>query len=322
MSGDIPVFGTGGQMSRVNKFLYDGESVFIGRKGTINKPGYFKGKFWTVDTLFYTHSFQNVLPKFVLYLFENINWLNYNEASGVPSLSKSTIEKIGINIPTITEQVKICKTLSLIDTRIQTQSKIIQQLETLMQNLRERLFVQQVRFKNNNRNLYSKWEERKLKDIAIKKSSNISANKIEENFGDYVIYGASGILKKIDFYEEENDYIGIVKDGAGVGRLFYCNGKSSVLGTMDIIEPTTGINAYFLFYLLSCIDFSKYVSGSTIPHIYFKDYKNEKCSIPSLEEQNRIASFLLSISNKIEIEKQQLLNYEKQKKYLLQNLFI
>ena len=57
--GNIPVFGTGGLMTTVDAFLYDGETVCIGRKGTIDKPMYFKGKIWTVDTLFYTHSFKN-----------------------------------------------------------------------------------------------------------------------------------------------------------------------------------------------------------------------------------------------------------------------
>jgi type I restriction enzyme S subunit len=161
-----------------------------------------------------------------------------------------------------------------------------------------------------------------LGEICEKKSSNISANKIEDNFGKYIIYGASGVLKKVDFYEEENDYISIVKDGAGVGRLFYCKGKTSVLGTMDIIKPLANTNTYFLFYLLSNIDFTKYVTGSTIPHIYFKDYKNENCGIPSFEEQTKIANFLSQIDKKIAIEKQLLIQYENQKKYLLQNMFV
>ena len=54
-NGNIPVYGTGGYMLSVDKYLYDGESVCIGRKGTIDKPKLLTGKFWTVDTLFYTH---------------------------------------------------------------------------------------------------------------------------------------------------------------------------------------------------------------------------------------------------------------------------
>src|SRR5690606_23206043 len=73
-NGEIPVYGTGGYMTSVNDYLYDGESIGIGRKGTIDKPVFLKGKFWTVDTLFYTHSFRNVLPFFVYILFQSINW--------------------------------------------------------------------------------------------------------------------------------------------------------------------------------------------------------------------------------------------------------
>ena len=78
--GDIPVYGSGGYMLSVNDYLYDGESVCIGRKGTINNPMFLSGKFWTVDTLFYTHSFKDCLPKFIYFIFQNINWLNHNEA--------------------------------------------------------------------------------------------------------------------------------------------------------------------------------------------------------------------------------------------------
>ena len=138
--GDIPVFGTGGYMTSVNECLYEGETTFIGRKGTINKPFYYNGKFWTVDTLFYTHSFKRVIPKFVYCLFQTINWLRYNEASGVPSLSKDTIEKIKVRIPQLDEQKKIAKLLSLLDERIATQNKIIEDLKKLKSAIIEKVF--------------------------------------------------------------------------------------------------------------------------------------------------------------------------------------
>lgn len=255
---------------------------------------------------------------------DNVRLQIKKEAQGSKVLSISTgrISKVELTFPILEEQEKITRLLSLIDDRIAVSIKIIQRLETSMRNLRENLLSQKIRFKDSFGESFANWEVKKLGDISIKKSSNISANKIEENLGEYIVYGASGVLKKVDFYEEENDYISIVKDGAGVGRLLYCKGKSSVLGTMDIIKSNFGIDTYFLFCLLSSIDFTKYISGSTIPHIYFKDYKNENCNVPSLEEQNLIINLLRSISNKIEIENQLLREYENQKKYLLQNLFI
>src|SRR5690606_22718186 len=113
--GDIPVYGTGGYMLSVRDYLYAGESVGMGRKGTIDKPIYLTGKFWTVDTLFYTHSFKKVLPFFVFIVFQQMDWKKYNEASGVPSLSKSTLEKIKIYLPSLPEQQKIADFLSILD---------------------------------------------------------------------------------------------------------------------------------------------------------------------------------------------------------------
>jgi type I restriction enzyme S subunit len=117
--GDIPVYGTGGIMTYVNSHLYNGDSVGIGRKGTIDKPVFLSGKFWTVDTLFYTENFSGTIPKFIYYKFLMITWKEYNEASGVPSLNKNTLGKIKIALPpTLNEQKAIAQILSDMDTEI------------------------------------------------------------------------------------------------------------------------------------------------------------------------------------------------------------
>lgn len=247
---------------------------------------------------------------------------NLAQGISVVHLYSSQLASLKMNFPCLAEQSKIASFLSLLNDRITTQNKIIEQLESLMQGLREKLFTQKLRLKNGDGSDFPDWEVKRLREVASKKSSNISANKIEDNFGEYIIYGASGILKHVDFYEEEHDYVSIIKDGAGVGRLLYCNGKSSVLGTMEIIRPKETINIYFLYCLLGNIDFVKYITGSTIPHIYFKDYSNELCGIPCVNEQTKIANFLSSIDEKIKTERKILGQYENQKKYLLQNVFI
>ncbi|WP_205942703.1 restriction endonuclease subunit S [Pedobacter psychroterrae] len=123
-SGDIPVFGTGGIMTYVDNFLYEGETVCIGRKGTIDKPMYF-----------------NVLPKYIYYAFRAINWKEYNEASGVPSLSKSTIEKIQINVPSFNEQLKIMTVLSCIDKKMDVERRILSKLKEQKDYLLNKLFI-------------------------------------------------------------------------------------------------------------------------------------------------------------------------------------
>ena len=138
--GDIPVYGTGGVMTYVDDYLYEGETVCIGRKGTINKPIFHCGTIWTVDTLFYTHSFVNVLPLFMYYAFCCIDWLRYNEATGVPSLSKETIYKIEINIPEdLAEQRRIAEILSSVDAKIAAEEKVVEKYKGVKKGLMEEL---------------------------------------------------------------------------------------------------------------------------------------------------------------------------------------
>jgi type I restriction enzyme S subunit len=139
--GNVPVYGTGGLMTYVDSFLHQGETVCIGRKGTIDKPMYFNGDIWTVDTLFYTHTFVDSIPKYVFYVFQSINWKQHNEASGVPSLSKSTIEQISINVPSIPEQTKIADFLSAIDEKIELVSTQIEEIQEYKKGLLQQMFV-------------------------------------------------------------------------------------------------------------------------------------------------------------------------------------
>ncbi|MBU2571026.1 MAG: restriction endonuclease subunit S [Gammaproteobacteria bacterium] len=130
-------------------------------------------------------------------------------------------------------------------------------------------------------------------DNAVKKgSSNISLNKIQEEMGEYPVYGAKGFVKNVSFFQQEQDYLAIIKDGAGIGRVSKHPAKSSVLATMQYLVPKDGFDIGFIGYFLNSIDFEKYRNGSTIPHIYFKDYKNVPIPMLPLEEQKRIVAIL------------------------------
>lgn len=147
--GNIPVYGTGGLMTYVNEFLYDGESVGIGRKGTIDKPVFLEGKFWTVDTLFFTHSFSGILPKYTFYVFLLIPWKKYNEASGVPSLSKKTISNIDTLLPSIKEQTAIAAILTQADQEIEKTENYLTKLREQKKGLMQQLLTGQRRVKLN-----------------------------------------------------------------------------------------------------------------------------------------------------------------------------
>lgn len=116
--GKFPILATGGQIGWAKEYLYNKPSVLIGRKGTINKPRFIDQPFWSVDTLFYSEINEKYCAKFLFYKFCRIDWNNYNEASGVPSLNAKTIENVLISISSLDEQKQIVKCLHELDTEI------------------------------------------------------------------------------------------------------------------------------------------------------------------------------------------------------------
>ena len=145
-----------------------------------------------------------------------------------------------------------------------------------------------------------------LEEVCENRTSNISQKDLKENEGIYPIYGASGLIKKVNFYTQDKEYIGIVKDGAGVGRIMLLPSKSSVIGTMQYIIPNGILDTKYLYYALISKNLSKYSSGATIPHIYFKDYKKEKIALISESEQKKVINILDRIIDIINKKKNQI----------------
>ena len=234
----------------------------------------------------------------------------------------SEYSQMFISIPSLPEQQKIADFLTAVDKRIELLEKKKTLLETYKKGVMKKIFNQEIRFKDDNGNDFPDWEEKKLGDITYKKSSNISANSIESNEGNYTIYGATGELKEVDFFEMNTPYISIVKDGSGVGRVKLCKPYSSVLGTLDIITNNETSDLNFIYQFLTKTSFLKYVTGSSIPHIYYKDYSKLKLSVPSIKEQIKISKFLSSIDNQIGLLVSQIDKSKTWKKGLLQKMFV
>lgn len=136
------------------------------------------------------------------------------------------------------------------------------------------------------------WVVKTLGEVCIAKSSNVAQNKLKDDDGVYPIFGASGLIKNVSFYHRAQPYLSIVKDGSGVGRVTKMPAFTSVIGTLQYILPHDDINLDYLNYALMSVDFKKYVAGAAIPHIYFKDYKNEPFLWMPLVEQQRIVAVL------------------------------
>ena len=247
---------------------------------------------------------------------EKSNIINKFLQGGQGNLSADIIKNLQIPLPPLPEQKKIADCLSTWDSAIEKQSALINALTDRKKALMQQLLTGKKRLPG----FSGEWKEVKLGEISIKKSSTLQANSLEENNGEFKVYGASGIVANIDFYNESEEYIGIVKDGSGVGNLMLCDAKSSVLGTLDIIKNNKKSNLFFIYLILSKIHFEKYKVGGAIPHIYYRDYSREKINIPSLSEQTAIAEILATADRELTLQKEKLAQLQTQKKGLMQVL--
>jgi len=144
--GEYPILATGGEIGRTNSFLFDKPSVLIGRKGTINKPRFLDSPFWTVDTLFYSEINSKFDEKFVYYKFYLIDWMSYNEASGVPSLNASTIESILQSFPcSKDEQTAIANVLSDMDKDLEALQQRLHKTQQIKQGMMQELLTGKTR---------------------------------------------------------------------------------------------------------------------------------------------------------------------------------
>ena len=144
--GPIPVYGTGGYMTSVSEALSnDRDAIGIGRKGTIDKPYLLKAPFWTVDTLFYAIPKSDINLEFALCSFLNVDWKSKDESTGLPSLSKESINETILSVPNVVEQNRLGSFFADLDSLI-----------TLHQRKRrKRLFTHPL-----------VWEQRKLGELA------------------------------------------------------------------------------------------------------------------------------------------------------------
>ena len=222
-------------------------------------------------------------------------------------------------LPPIEEQQKIAAILT-------TQDKVIELKEKrLAEKLRQKKYLMQQLLTGKKRlpGFTFEVEETNIKAISTYSVSTISQTTLDSYEGKrlYPVFNANSIGGYVDFYQNKCPYVSIIKDGAGIGRVRLCEAKSSTIGTMGCIHARKGISIIFLYYLLEQVDFGKYSNGSTIPHLYYKDYSCEKVRVPDLQEQTAIAQVLSTADREISLLRQDI-EKEKQKKKALMQLLL
>ena len=229
-------------------------------------------------------------------------------AGAQPNISSQDIETIAVGLPSKEEQIKIAHLFELLNQKIETQSKIIEEQETLLKSLADSLISSQV-------------ANMAINDCVVARSSAMKESELE-NSGPFPVFGASGLCGYSNEALEESDSILVTKDGSGVGTCQYATGAHSFLGTLCSLTAKEGVYLPYVYYALLNFNFASFKTGLAIPHIYFKDYGKAVIYCPSYDEQVRIASGLEKIEAKIKSDKELLKQYQLQKEYLLSRMFI
>lgn len=264
INGPYPIFGTGGQMGWANEYLYNKPSVLIGRKGTINKPRYRDQPFWTVDTLFYSEIKTGFNEKFVYYKFCMVDWSQYNEASGVPSLNASTIEAVSALFPSHKEQTAIATALSDIDELLSSLEALIAKKQaiktaTMQQLLSGRTRLPQFALREDGSpkgykpselgEIPEDWEVFELKNICDSfTTGKLDANAMKVD-GKYRFYTCARNFYYIDHYAFNTEALLISGNGANVGYVHYYKGKFNAYQRTYVLSEFRESIKYIKVYL-------------------------------------------------------------------------
>lgn len=342
--GKIPVYGTGGYMLSVDSFLSEEDGIGIGRKGTINSPYILKAPYWTVDTLFYVIPKKNYNLAFVYSIFQKINWKLYDESTGVPSLSKQTINAIDVTVPIFKEQEKIGSIFQTLDTLIASNQKKLDNLQMLKKLLMQKIFDQEWRFKG----FTDPWERRNLGDVVENQYNGQTPSRNNPDFwGGEIPWLTSGELnhgivnntvETITVAGQKDANLKIVPAGTFVMAITGLEapgtrGNSSILGfdttvnqSVMALFPNEKLDTQFLFQWYQKVGEEygiSYTQGTKQQSYNAELIKILPFTLPdNVEEQQRIAKLLFKLDDLIASNQQHLNQLKTLKKYLMQNMFV
>lgn len=301
--GQYPVYGSGGLMRYVDSKLYDGPSILIPRKGTLNNIMFVESPFWTVDTMFWTIiNADKIDPKFLFYSICKRDFASMNVGSAVPSMTVSILNDIQISYPkNLADQRRIASILSSLDRKIELNNKINADLEEMAQAIFKNWFVDFEPFKDGKfvdselGMIPAGWKVGCLGDIAEitsgKRPPKKSKDKTKELF--IPLIGASDIMGFTSDVLYERPILVIGRVGThGVVQRFQ---EKCWPSDNTLVVESSYYN--YVYQLLKGIDYSAINRGSTQPLITQTDVKNTDVIIAPenvLKEYESITSTLFS----------------------------
>jgi len=307
-------------ISKFNKTLENDILICVrnGSKNLIGKNALITEKYKDLAFGAFMAIFRSNYNLFLIHIFKTNTFFKQVKndlGATINSINNSNLLNFKIPLPPLDEQEKIAEILSTWDEAINLTINLIESKKQFKKALMQNLLTAKIRFPE----FQDEWEEIRLSEICRKINSNLTLNNLSSNHK-FPTYNANGLVGYSDFFAFNREYITIVKDGAGVGRVRLVNGMTNFISTMMGIINRENSNIVFLNYIFKSINFNKFITGSTIPHIYFKNYSNIIIKLPNLNEQQKIAEVLTACDDEINLLNLKLENLKKQKQGLMQKL--
>lgn len=341
--GDIPVYGTGGYMLSVNESLSNIDAIGIGRKGTIDKPQYLKAPFWTVDTLFYLTALDKHSILFLYYLMQLMPWKKFDESTGVPSLSKTTIDNINGYVPSNPKEEELISALfNQLDKSITLHQRKLNNLKLKKKALLQKLFPKngerypELRFPG----FTDAWEQRKFSDITYLSGIKNKENKPYESYSISNEFGFipqdeqfenGGTMKTADksmYYIVSQNSFAYNPARINVGSIGYYDKPNNVIvsSLYEVFKTIDIVNDKFLWHWFKSNQFNrlieKYQEGGVRLYFYYDKLCKGTIDLPTINEQNKISNLLDRLDLYITLHQRKLDHLQLQKKALLQQMFV
>jgi type I restriction enzyme S subunit len=263
----------------------------------------------------------SLVQSFLKQLFITLNFEQYVKGvqteTAVPHISSQQIKDFPILVPPLPEQIKIASILSTWDNAINTVQKLLANSQQQKKALMQQLLTGKKRFSG----FEGEWEEKRLGDVCSPQQwPTISSKDLVSN--GYSVYGANGFIGYYFEYNHKNETVAVTCRGSTCGEVSLIPEKSYVTGnSMCLDDVNEKRYAYrYLYYFLKNRGFNDVISGSAQPQIVGSAIRKVKVLIPSLPEQQKIATILTTADQEIDNLRAQLNHLKQEKKALMQQL--
>ena len=310
-----PVMGSGGCFAYCSKFMYDGEALLMGRKGTIDKPLYINGKFWFVDTMFYAVPTKDLYCKFAYYLALTFPYSLYSTSTALPSMTQTDLGNNPVAFPLFSEQRAIAayldKKCGEINRAIDVQKKKIDLLNELKQTIITNAVTKGLDPNAPMKDSGVEWigevpehgEVKRTRFLCkIQTGDKDTVNRIDD--GQYPFYVRSPKVERIDSYSFDGEAVLMAGDGVGAGKVFhYANGKFDYHQRVYNLHNFKDVSGLYYFYYIS--NKFKYIieegaAKNTVDSVRLNMIQDFWVTIPPLSEQQAIIAHVEDKVGKID----------------------